>query len=352
MYLWKRIMNSMIVRNIHILLLVALFSLTAACQKSEPQSEAGVPLAFSAMTEDVVPAKAGAGSEITDAAKLKNDSFGIYGIYTPTEDDEDGTNVFLSSAAMEVSHNGTQWTYSPTAYWSINQFYRFRAYHPYSGDAFVVNPSSDTHRLMIEYKVAAGQEDLLVGFTALEADVMNIQKKVSINFKHALCALQFKVAFKNSAYISDDYTDQITSFHLHGIIPTGTLVYGHEDGNELVEELRWIATYYDDSDYYEWTGSREFGKYNGSNAVTILDGGQGLVFAIPQSISSTPEKPTSVHFTTARGGAADHHATLPAVTWEPGKIYTYTLLIEKSDIEVLISIKDWNEVQSNENIYI
>lgn len=338
-------------RYIHILL-ISVLTMAAACQKPEPHHEAGVPLTFSAIAEDVVPAKTGAGSEITDAENLTEEPFGIYGIYTPTEDDEDGTNVFLSSAAMEVSHNGTQWTYSPTAYWSINQFYRFRAYHPYSGDAFVVNPASDTHRLMIEYKVAAGQEDLLVGFTALEANVTNIQKKVPINFKHALCALQFKVAFKNSADIPDDYTDQITSFHLHGIIPTGTLVYGHEDGNELVEELRWIATYYDASDYYDWTGSKEFGKYDDNNAVTIFDGEHGMVFAIPQTISSTPEKSTSVHFKTARGGAADHQATLPSVTWEPGKIYTYTLLIEKSDITVLISIKDWNEVQSNENIYI
>ena len=344
-------MNSMTVRYINILLASMSF-LLAACQKPGPHREAEVPLVFSAIAEDVVPAKAGAGSEITDAGNLTEESFGVYGIYTPTQDDEDGTNVFLSSAAMKVSHDGTQWTYSPTAYWSINQFYRFRAYHPYEGDAFVVNPSSDTHRLMIEYKVAAGQEDLLVGFTALEANVTNIQKKVPIHFTQALCALQFKVAFKNSSDIPDGYTDQITSFHLHGIIPTGTLVYGHEEGNELVEELRWIATYYDDSDYYEWTGSKGFGKYNGSNAVTILDGEQGMVFAIPQTISSTPEKPTSVHFKTARGGAADHQATLPSITWEPGKIYTYTLLIEKSDIKVLISIKDWNEVQSNENIYI
>lgn len=328
--------------------------MAAACQKPDgpDQNETAVPLSFSVSAEDAVAAKAGAGSEVTDNSNLTSKPFGIYGIYTATEDEDEGTNVFLSSSAMEVIYDVTEWTYSPTAYWNINQFYRFRAYHPYSGDAFVVNPASDTHRLMIEYKVAAGQEDLLVGFTALEANVTNIQKKVPINFKHALCALQFKVAFKNSADIPDDYTDQITSFHLHGIIPTGTLVYGHEDGNELVEELRWIATYYDASDYYDWTGSKEFGKYDDNNAVTIFDGEHGMVFAIPQTISSTPEKSTSVHFKTARGGAADHQATLPSVTWEPGKIYTYTLLIEKSDITVLISIKDWNEVQSNENIYI
>lgn len=340
-------------RYIHILL-ISVLTMAAACQKPDgpDQNETAVPLSFSVSAEDAVAAKAGAGSEVTDNSNLTSKPFGIYGIYTATEDEDEGTNVFLSSSAMEVSHDGTQWTYSPTAYWNINQFYRFRAYHPYSGDAFIVNPSSNTHRLMIEYKIAAGQEDLLVGFTSVEANVTNIRKKVPITFIHALCALQFKIAFENSNDIPDDYKDDITNFHLHGIIPTGTLVYGHEEGDYLSDELKWIATYYDEANYYEWSGSKTFGKYNGSNAVTICDGTKGIVFAIPQTISSTPEKLTSVHFKTSRGGAADHHANLPHTTWEPGKIYTYTLLIQKSDIKVLLSIKDWNEIQSNENIYI
>lgn len=340
-------------RYIHILL-ISVLTMAAACQKPDgpDQNETAVPLSFSVSAEDAVAAKAGAGSEVTDNSNLTSKPFGIYGIYTATEDEDEGTNVFLSSSAMEVSHDGTQWTYSPTAYWNINQFYRFRAYHPYSGDAFIVNPSSNTHRLMIEYKIAAGQEDLLVGFTSVEANVTNIRKKVPITFRHALCALQFKIAFENSNDIPDGYTDDITNFHLHGIIPTGTLVYGHEEGDYHSEELKWIATYYDEADYYEWSGLTTFGKYDGSNAVTIFDGAEGIVFAIPQTISSTPEKLTSVHFKTSRGGAADHHANLPYTTWEPGKIYTYTLLIQKSDIKVLLSIKDWNEIQSNENIYI
>ena len=340
-------------RYIHILL-ISVLTMAAACQKPDgpDQNETAVPLSFSVSAEDAVAAKAGAGSEVTDNSNLTSKPFGIYGIYAATEDEDEGTNVFLSSSAMEVSHDGTQWTYSPTAYWNINQFYRFRAYHPYSGDAFIVNPSSNTHRLMIEYKIAAGQEDLLVGFKSVEANVTNIRQKVPITFRHALCALQFKIAFENSNDIPDDYTDDITNFHLHGIIPTGTLVYGHEEGDHLSDELKWIATYYDEADYYEWSGSNTFGKYDGSNAVTIFDGTEGIVFAIPQTISSTPEKLTSVHFKTSRGGAADHQAILPYTTWEPGKIYTYTLLIQKSDIRVLLSIKDWNEIQSNENIYI
>ena len=337
----------------------ALFLLS--CQRHEPEKTEPL-LSFSATAEDAHEVRSGAGSEKTDGTNLTESPFGVYGIYTPTGQEEEGTNVFLSSSAMEVTHNGADWTYSPTAYWSINQFYRFRAFHPFSGEAFTVNPVSDANRLLIEYKIASGQADLLVGFKPVEATIDNIQKKVQIEFRHALCGLQFKIAFEDSEDIEDGYTDEITMFHLHGFIPTGTLVYGHQDGNYNSEELRWIATYYDDSEYYEWTGLKSFGKHNGkkndegSNAVSIFDdldgSGEGIVFAIPQTISSAPEKPTSVHFKTSRGGSAIHEAVLPKHTWEPGNIYTYTLLIKKSDIKVMLSIKEWNEIQSNENIYI
>ena len=328
--------------------------LFTACQRHDPEVS-GMALTFSATAEDAVQMKGGAGSKLTSDSNLADQSFGIYGMFFDSENATEGTNVFLSSSAMEVTHDGAEWKYSPIAYWNINQFYRFRAYHPYKGKAFVVNPLSNTHRLMIEYKIESGQEDLLVSFTHVEANVINIQKKVPVTFKHALCALKFKVAFKDSADIPDDYVDNITMFHLHGLIPTGTLVYGHEPGNLLTESMQWIATYYDAGDYFDWTGSKQFGKYDvndPASATTIFDGEEGVVLAIPQEISSTAEKLTSVHFTTSKGGAADHYANLPATEWEPGKIYTYTLLIEKSDIEVLVSIKDWNEVQSNENIYI
>ncbi|MGM9749235.1 MAG: fimbrillin family protein [Candidatus Cryptobacteroides sp.] len=350
---------------------IAFLSVFAAfsCSKNPSEGEGDYPyLLFSAETDDMqMKSGAGANSIKTTSANLKDHSFGVYGVYTDTEGDQNGTNVFLNSAAQEVSYDDAtdpanpQWAYSPLAYWTLNKFYRFRAFHPYSGDAITLNSLSDADRIVIEYASAAGQEDLLVGFQTVESVVTNIKNKVKITFEHALSALEFKIAFKNSVDIDDDYTDNITNFYLTGLIPTGTLIYGHPDGDYMTATIDWNATYYDGSStYFEWTGSKRFGKITLTDPdtgkaypVSIFDGDgdYNAVFCVPQTCSASASKPTTVHFKT-QSSDAENSVVLPSIEWKPGKIYTYTLLVNKSDIELEITVKDWTEIQSNEDIYL
>lgn len=331
--------------------------LVASCTKKDDHRQDGaLALDFDAVAVDAAFAgKAGAGQGViqTTDSNLKALPFGVFGVYSDVAGDEDCSNVFLSSAAQEVSWNTDKWTYDPLQYWKLNKFYRFRAYHPYSGSAFSINAMSDVDDIFIEYAINAGKEDLLVGFQAVESTVSNIKNKVKFAFKHALCALEFKIAFKNDEFIEDSYTDNLTSFHLSGLIPTGTLQYTHEDGNNLSEVIKWHATYFDDGEYYEWTGSKPFPKYNdtGTNATTVFDG-NGLVFCIPQTCSPADTKQTIVYFKTEKAGDAVHSAPLPKMQWEPGKIYSYTLLINKSDLEISVTIKDWDEIQANEDLFL
>ena len=337
----------------HILYYIALLLLVLSCTKQDKPST-GIALTFEAKAEDAALAgKAGAGKGVikTDDSNLKNHPFGVFGIYTEDAREENGSNVFLSSAAQQVSWNTDKWTYAPLQYWKLNKFYRFRAYHPYTGSAFSINAMSDVDDIFIEYAINAGKEDLLVGFQTVESTASNIKNKVKFAFKHALCALEFKIAFKNDPFIEDIYTDNLTSFHLSGLIPTGTLQYTHEDGNYLSDVIKWDATYFDDGEYYEWTGSKLFPKYNGSNATTVFDD-NGLVFCIPQTCSPSETKQTTVNFKTKKAGDAVHSAPLPKMQWEPGKVYTYTLLINKSDLEISVTIKDWDVIQANEDLFL
>lgn len=297
-------------------------------------------------------ASAGDGVIKTTDSNLKEHPFGVFGVYSDVAGDENCTNVFLSSAAQEVSWNTDKWTYAPLQYWKLNKFYRFRAYHPYSGSAFSINALSDVDDIFIEYAINDGKEDLLVGFQTVESTVSNIKNKVKFAFKHALCALEFKIAFKDDKFIEDSYTDTLTSFHLSGLIPTGTLQYTHEDGNNLSEVIKWHATYFDDGEYYEWTGSKPILKYDGTNATKVFDGDDGLVFCIPQTCSPADTKQTIVYFKTEKAGDAVHSAPLPKMQWEPGKVYSYTLLINKSDLEISVTIKDWDEIQANEDLFL
>ena len=336
-----------------LLQLISSLLLAISCTKQDKPGS-GFALTFEAKAVDAAFAgKTGAGEGVikTTDSNLKEHPFGVFGVYSDVAGDENCTNVFLSSAAQKVSWNTDKWTYDPLQYWKLNKFYRFRAYHPYSGSAFSINAMSDVDDIFIEYAINAGKEDLLVGFQTVESTASNIKNKVKFAFKHALCALEFKIAFKNDPFIEDSYTDNLTSFHLSGLIPTGTLQYTHEDGNNLSEVIKWDATYFDDGKYYEWTGSKLLRKYNGSNATTVFDS-KGLVFCIPQTCSPSDTKQTIVYFKTKKAGDAVHSAPLPKMQWEPGKIYSYTLLINKSDLEISVTIKDWDEIQANEDLFL
>ena len=336
-----------------LLQLISSLLLAISCTK-QGKPGSGFALTFEAKAVDAALAgKAGAGEGViqTTDDNLKKHPFGVFGGYSDVAGDENCTNVFLSSAAQQVSWNTDKWTYDPLQYWKLNKFYRFRAYHPYSGSAFSINAMSDVDDIFIEYAINAGKEDLLVGFQTVESTASNIKNKVKFAFKHALCALEFKIAFKNDTFIDNVYTDNLKSFHLSGLIPTGTLQYTHEDGNNLSEVIKWHASYFDDGEYYEWTGSKSFTKYNGSNATKVFDG-NGLVFCIPQTCSPADTKQTIVYFKTEKAGDAVHSAPLPKMQWEPGKIYSYTLLINKSDLEISVTIKDWDEIQANEDLFL
>ena len=325
----------------------------SACRKTDVD-EGLVALSFNAQAQDIEQElKSGAGIVKTEDAQLKAKPFGVFGVWNDTEESTGGNNVFLQSTAQKVTYNNgvDKWEYSPVQYWKLNKFYRFRAYHPYSGDSFTVNPSSSADNIMIEYNVVPGQDDLLVGFQAVEATIDNIKEKVKFAFQHALCGLQFKIALKNVAEIADSDTDSITEFHMEGLIPTGTLRYTYDPSDVLLPIIDWIATYYDSGSYFNWTGNKEFGKYNGSNAIDIFDGASNMVFCIPQTCSSSSGA-TTIHFKTLSGGDAENSAVLPTLAWEPGKIYTYILLVNKSDLEIKVSIKDWKEIQSSEDVYL
>ena len=319
-------------------------TLFGACQKEHAEE---VPMAFSASQTVAAEASTAArqnqsrttaSGQATPATRagwttinennLTSYSFGIFGGYSATEGGT-LTNLFDDDKAVKVFHDGTNWKYyndeKDVKYWRRNSHYRFRAYCPY--DAEVLPSTSDADKISIEYHIIDHQYDLLVAFAhRCPATDSEGYKTVNMAFQHALSGLRFKVVFDES--VSDGQTDHITEFHLKGLYSAGTLTYSHEAGEPLSPRLSWSTNNSFDSsyEYYKWTGSTEFGK---DTAVNIFSDNNGVVFAIPQTIEKGK---TSVHFTTANG-AMDHTATLPPITWEPGKIYTYTLKVLKSSVE-------------------
>ena len=346
------------VRHIVTLLLTAAL---VSCSKEQAPRKV-LSIAFGPQSESQVESKSmGEDVVCSTTDKMKSAPFGIYGTYGKEpgkySQGSGNTNVFTTSAAVSVAHNGT-WEYDPLAYWSFNDWYRFRAYHPYSGKAFTVLPASNVDLISVDYKVVNGSEDLMVAFWKGQATEDVISKRVPMEFKHCLSGLKINVGLTD-----DSSTDKITELYVKGIIPNGTMLYtfetpasgetsGETDYDTAV--IKWVAETFDPStEYYKWNGSKDIKNVTSPEGVTaVFDGGENMVFTIPQTCSGT-KGDTMVYFKTEKGRDAVQSVKLPTTEWLPGHIYTYTLLMAPtSKIEVLISIKDWEGVEINEDIYI
>lgn len=328
-----------------------------SCSKKEQEGNLN-PINLSSQVKSL---KSGAGANVdkTTNDNITDASMGVFGIYNNISfETQKGSNVFPTSEAQMVSYDSAQskWVYSPVQNWQINRFYRFRAFHPYGGAAINLQ-SSDADDMIIGYSVAAGSEDLLVAFKEVEATIEAIRQPVNFDFVHALSGLKFEIAFKNIADIEDDYSDYLENFYLTGLAGTGTLHYTHEEGTLLTPKMIWYALSYDtDSKFYEWSADngssgKQFYKAGQKSPTMVFDGNDNMVYAVPQTRKANLQ-PTVVYFKTQAGGNSYQSVTLPDVDWKPGKIYVYSLLVNKSDIDIVLTIKDWSELQSNVNIYL
>lgn len=320
--------------------LLAFLPILIACSKEEPAQD--IIIDFSGnnnVLNEIV--KAGAGSSMVNTdAELQGKSFGVYGLRS-------GTNssytipVFETHSAKQVSYGGGAWGYTPKAKWVRSNYYRFRAYWPYE-EIFaddLINSGSDANLLSLSYSSGVHNYDLQIAY-AERYPVEQGVGTVELAFKHALSAIKFNVKFHES----EDGNDNITTFYMTGLTIVGTLMYGEDGTNATPADFRWISIYKDsDTKLFQWSGSKSFNK---TTAATVFDN-DGVVFAIPQEIAGGA---TTFNFTTTKGGSALHSATVPATTWEAGKLYTYNIIIKGASISLNVDIADWTGVDSNIDI--
>ena len=345
--------------RIRTVLFVSAAVLLGSCTKPQGE-EHGTAIGFSTRTvSQVEGTKSNHTGESTTTATLKNKSFGVYGMYSVTDGGK-GTNVFDFSSPVEVRYttdiisNETNWTYtfsgsqySAKKNWKRNMYYRFRAYHPY--DATLLQSSSSADGIDIEYRVLDDSYDLLMA-SAKRYPANDGYGRVQMVFNHALCALKFKIAFKETVTPST-YTDNIIHFYIKGLNAYGHLSY---TGFGKDEAFNWQGTFNSQDKLYEWTGDKTFGV-KGTVAPTDILESTEYFFAIPQTCSDPANGPTSIHLFTKKSGGdneIDHTVNLQPLKWEAGKIYTYTLLVNKSDIEVSVTIEPWLTKQVPVDIYL
>lgn len=371
-------------------LLVLVVCLFSGCEKSvvpkEHETENEDYISFGGKADGDYDVKSGDGTtpNLVTTELLKKDSIGVFG-YKSFDDKTGFTDVFSSSNAQKVSWNETlnenkgAWTYTPKQKWTRSMYYRFRAVWPYKPEN--IQTGSSANCLSVTYSSFVEDYDLMVAY-ATRWPLKDGVERVTLNFKHALAGLRFKIKFADSVTESD----KLTNFYITGIYPLGQLFYGfglEANGTKVNEGgTETGATKVDDglilwkcsdntfsvSPQFHWqsTQTGEAAKPFGGDSHAVANvyftetpagttgatSADGAALIVPQTLSSKDGMETYVNFYTENGGSALHKAKLPYTILDPGKIYTFTLTINGPQITINVDIQNWKEINSNIDIIL
>lgn len=297
--------------------------------------------------------------------------------------------------------NSDGWNYNyggDEVSWQLGGIYYFRAYYPQNAIKSAIISTSSAETFIVNYNSEVMQEDLLVGYEAIDTKTApDLSKPVNMHLKHAMAALKFKVQFKYTENDGKYYDeDHLTSCWLRntdtdGFTTAGMMVYGVTDdlGDYYPQRLDWAESYQPMLKFYPWTysagvrfantdvngdsdGEDVYDPENEQLAATAYTEdpdndvedkfaqNDGWLLVIPQKSDGTVE----FCFTTKKGGSENIYSVkLPVVTgtgisgvdpagnyWIAGYRYTYTISITKTDMEVYLKLHGWNQIDSSFSI--
>ena len=316
------------------------------------------------------------------AAGGNGKAIGIWADYTyqDLQGDEITIKNLFSGTRLIHAHkpNGnpySDWNYEgEDLYWYIGGRYKFRAFFPQEISENVVSSASAT-TFVIEYPTHSLQEDLLLAYNAVDTTdpQVDLGKPVDLNFSHGLAAIRFiiKANFATEDKLTSCYFQNADT---RDFATSGILAYGSETETESIS---WSLGYYppvtEKIYYWQNTGiefsTDEQGSATSATAYSaagttngdLFTGNNGWVLILPQASSGS----LKFCFTTQSGGDAVFTVTIPQVTeridngdgtftesteYLPGKRYTYTVSISKTDLELTLTVADWNERESSHSI--
>ena len=272
-------------------------------------------------------------------------------------------------------NNYQGWSYGEkAAEWVMGAKYTFNAYYPMHVVSEIT--SSDVSTFVVEFNAEIYQEDLMMAYSYVDTDAPAFRLGVPVKLKmlHVLSAVRFRFSFMDSDSTTYEDSDALTAFWLEntqidkGIATTGILAFGtyNNDGTMDGEHIHW---YYEDRPLpstpekvraiYAWEDANgvEFSSTDTQRIVAVAystnpSGTQkyannnGYVMVIPQELDGT----VRMCFRLRSTGELVHRVMLPTGSYEPGKRYTYDVRFGRTNVAVKLSIADWNELKSSQDI--
>ena len=229
---------------------------------------------------------------------LKADGFKVYAYL-------EGNTGNIATFEKEVTYSSSQnlWSYDGLQYWIQETSYWFKAFYPStlaSGTYNISNTSSSQSYTITGFDITS-QEDVMVATASATvpagAVCPSTGNVVNLQFQHLLACVVVEIK-------SDIDGVAVTSIKLSDIKTNATF-----NGSSWESTNTASVTY---------EGQTDLTK--GADYVDVTDGG---ILVVPASTDGV---------TLTINANKEYAVTLPPISWEGGKKYTYTAVIKQNDI--------------------
>lgn len=300
-------------------------------------------------------------SSCTPDSYGNSQSIGVWGEYTISENGEEYIYTEFTAEPLTYApiadntnpHN--DWNYPGDArYWRMGGLYDFRACYPQTLMTSIMTEITPTV-IQGPVNTAVIQQDILVAATQINTITTDLSKPVPLYMQHVLSALKFKVRC-DDGYVPD-INEGITSCWLQNssnatdlFSPSGYLVHS---GN-LVPKVDWHTYESSVAPMYVWKHSglsfkEEQTLYTENSSAEGSEYTQngGWLLVIPQEVK---EGTLNFCYTLKNSGDKVYSTSIPAITYKPSTQYEYVLMISGASVDLTLTIKEWNKLDSTHDI--
>jgi hypothetical protein len=334
---------------------------------SELTTDEATPIGFGTFLDRVSRGSAAASpkANVVGVPELKASGAGfkVFAYYTAGVDWETYKSGAPETANFmdnfNVAWNSTAWEYAPLRYWprTSNDEWEnltFFAYSTPTGTTAAGQQNNNPKIHFITEETASTQVDL-VAAVATDVTKASGNGKVDFDFKHILSKIGFKTKFDGSY-------ESATTVKIHSLrvyyksgqvsktadytFPTGSMTptWVPLSGSALDEKQ--IANSAGDQLFYSSAG--EALDNTGTNSIDLCVSDNSYLMLIPQTPANGDvyvELQYQVTTGTTPQTITKLRVDLPTRTWEPGKAYTYNLLVSLTGVTFdTIVVTPWDDI--------
>lgn len=266
---------------------------------------------------------------------IEDNGFGVYAFVNKGVEGSAESLIYETllgnntSAERVYKDDEGEWTYSEKKFWVANRIYHFYGVYPYNTQ-YTITEDISNNPTGISYTFTTpdtADEDFVAACTTIDSS-QDTPSRVDMDFKHMLSNVSFKVHYDIFGNQGDKFT--LNEFTISNIKKVGTLQFAYNmDGSWSVNPLQNMT--------FTWKPEQGVEL---ENELSLWEDGLML---IPQTIApgvvNIRVKYTYEDYAvTPDGEKIDTDSVekvvdtfLPATTWEPGKSYTYKMILHEDD---------------------